>query len=92
MNSPTVSFSGVLPRQLKAADIPLSARIFAVVDKRDALRSDRPYRPAWPAGRVRQYINDQAGQRFDPQVVAASLNLQLETWTWLPLVSRACSG
>src|SRR5574340_775082 len=35
------------PRGLKGEQIPLSARIFAVVDIWDALRSDRPYRPAW---------------------------------------------
>jgi response regulator RpfG family c-di-GMP phosphodiesterase/PAS domain-containing protein len=57
------------PRGLQGEQIPLSARIFAVVDVYDALRSDRPYRAAWPEDKVRQYIRDQSGKHFDPQVV-----------------------
>jgi diguanylate cyclase (GGDEF)-like protein len=59
------------PRQLRGEQIPLSARIFAVVDVWDALCSDRPYRRAWPVDRVRQYIQDEAGRHFDPAVVQA---------------------
>ena len=59
------------PRGLAGTQIPLSARAFAVVDVWDALRSDRPYRPAWPEARVRQHIQELAGAHFDPQVVAA---------------------
>jgi response regulator RpfG family c-di-GMP phosphodiesterase/putative methionine-R-sulfoxide reductase with GAF domain len=57
------------PRGLKGEQIPLAARIFAVVDVYDALRSDRPYRAAWPEDKVRQYIRDQSGKHFDPQIV-----------------------
>jgi response regulator RpfG family c-di-GMP phosphodiesterase/PAS domain-containing protein len=57
------------PRGLKGEQIPLAARIFAVVDVYDALGSDRPYRAAWPEDKVRQYIQDQSGIHFDPQVV-----------------------
>ncbi|MBI5650567.1 MAG: GAF domain-containing protein, partial [Chloroflexi bacterium] len=57
------------PRGLKGADIPLAARIFAVVDVWDALTSDRPYRPAWTKDQVREYIRAQTGTHFDPQVV-----------------------
>jgi response regulator RpfG family c-di-GMP phosphodiesterase/PAS domain-containing protein/putative methionine-R-sulfoxide reductase with GAF domain len=57
------------PRGVKGEQIPLAARIFAVVDVYDALRSDRPYRAAWPEDKVRQYIQDQSGKHFDPQVV-----------------------
>ncbi|MBI3942892.1 MAG: GAF domain-containing protein [Chloroflexi bacterium] len=56
------------PRGLKDTEIPLAARIFAVVDVWDALRSDRPYRPAWPEEKAREYIRDQAGKHFDPQI------------------------
>jgi HD-GYP domain-containing protein (c-di-GMP phosphodiesterase class II) len=56
---------------LKGEAIPLAARIFAVVDVWDALRSDRPYRAAWPDAKVRDYIRSQAGQHFDPAVVEA---------------------
>jgi len=63
------------PRGLKGEEIPLAARIFAVVDVWDALSSPRPYRPAWPPERVRAYLQEQAGRQFDPEVVAAFLRL-----------------
>jgi HD-GYP domain-containing protein (c-di-GMP phosphodiesterase class II) len=63
------------PRGLKGEAIPLVARIFAVVDVWDALRSDRPYRAAWPRERAREHIREQAGAHFDPRVVAAFLEL-----------------
>ena len=63
------------PRKLKGEDIPLAARIFSVVDVWDALRSDRPYRPAWPEEAVINYIQEQSGKQFDPQVVDAFVNL-----------------
>jgi PAS domain S-box-containing protein len=59
------------PRGLKGEQIPLAARLFAVVDVWDALRSDRPYRPGWPKAEVRAHIRAQTGQHFDPAVVAA---------------------
>jgi len=57
------------PRRLKGEDIPLSARLFAVVDVWDALTSDRPYRPAWSPDRAFAYLREQAGKHFDPNVV-----------------------
>lgn len=63
------------PRGLKGEEIPFPARIFAVADVWDALRSDRPYRPAWPARKAREYISKRAGRHFDPQVVLAFLTL-----------------
>jgi HD-GYP domain-containing protein (c-di-GMP phosphodiesterase class II) len=57
------------PQGLKGDQIPLSARLFAVVDVWDALSSDRPYRRAWPRDKVLQYIREQSGRHFDPQVV-----------------------
>ena len=62
------------PRQLKGRDIPISARIFAVVDVWDALTSDRPYRPAWTARQALEYIQRESGKHFDPQVVTAFLH------------------
>ncbi len=64
------------PRGLKGEQIPLSARIFAVVDVWDALRSDRPYRAAWPDEKVREHLRSLSGAHFDPQVVQAFLNLE----------------
>lgn len=61
------------PRGLAGAAIPLSARIFAVVDVSDALRSRRPYRQAWAADKVLEHIRHSAGQHFDPRVVEAFL-------------------
>ncbi len=63
------------PRGLKGEDIPLAARIFAVVDVWDALTSDRPYRKAWSRAEALAYIEEQAGEHFDPQVVDAFLSL-----------------
>ena len=57
------------PRGLKGDQIPLSARLFAVVDVWDALTSDRPYRAAWTAQKAMAFINEQAGIHFDPRVV-----------------------
>ncbi len=57
------------PLGLKGEQIPLVARIFAVVDVWDALRSDRPYRPAWPVEKACKHIRSLAGTHFDPQVV-----------------------
>jgi HD-GYP domain-containing protein (c-di-GMP phosphodiesterase class II) len=62
------------PRGLKGEEIPLSARIFAVVDVWDALTSDRPYRKAWSKLKARQYIQEQAGKHFDPEIVGIFLN------------------
>ncbi|MBA4380103.1 MAG: histidine kinase, partial [Anaerolinea sp.] len=66
------------PRGLKGEQIPLAARIFAVVDVWDALRSDRPYRPAWTKEKALEYIREQSGKHFDPQVVEAFMKLVSE--------------
>jgi putative nucleotidyltransferase with HDIG domain len=61
------------PRGLKGEQIPLAARIFALVDVWDAVTSDRPYRPAWSEERAYEYIETQSGTHFDPRVVRVSL-------------------
>jgi len=66
------------PRGLKGNQIPLAARVFAVVDVWDALRSDRPYRPAWPEEKVLVYMQEQSGKHFDPSVVGTFLGLLSE--------------
>jgi HD-GYP domain-containing protein (c-di-GMP phosphodiesterase class II) len=63
------------PKGLKGMEIPLAARIFAVVDVWDALRSDRPYRSAWPKEKVLEHIRSDAGTHFDPTVVETFLKL-----------------
>jgi putative two-component system response regulator len=57
------------PRGLKGEEIPLAARIFAIVDVWDALTSDRPYRPAWNKEKTLKHINEQSGKHFDPHIV-----------------------
>ena len=56
------------PRGLRGEEIPLAARIFTIVDVWDALRSDRPYRPAWPKDRVLEYMHSLVGIHFDPSI------------------------
>ncbi len=65
------------PRGLRAEEIPMPARIFAVVDVWDALTSDRPYRRAWPVERVRKYLDRHSSLQFDPRIVEAFLDLKL---------------
>ena len=57
------------PQGLSGEEIPLSARIFAVVDVWDALSTDRPYRSAWSANQVREKLLAESGKHFDPQAV-----------------------
>jgi len=57
------------PQGLKGEQIPLAARIFAVVDVWDALISERSYRQTWSRPDALQYIREQSGKYFDPQVV-----------------------
>jgi putative two-component system response regulator len=57
------------PRKLKGEEIPLSARLFSVVDVWDALTSNRPYRPAWSYEKSMDYIREQSGRHFDPLAV-----------------------
>jgi len=63
------------PRGLSGEQIPLEARLFAVVDVWDALTSDRPYRPAWDHEKTLAYIKAGAGAQFDPQVVELFLKV-----------------
>lgn len=63
------------PRGLSGEEIPLGARVFALVDVWDALNSDRPYRPAWPKEKIFAYILEQSGKHFDPQAVSVFMSL-----------------
>jgi HD-GYP domain-containing protein (c-di-GMP phosphodiesterase class II) len=75
------------PRGLAGEEIPLAARIFAVVDVWDALTSDRPYRNALPLEQAVEYINNESGQHFDPQVVAAFMYLLAMGQCLRPVIS-----
>jgi putative nucleotidyltransferase with HDIG domain len=64
------------PSGLKGEAIPLPARIFSVVDVWDALLSDRPYRQAWTKEQALQYLKDQSGKQFDPDIVERFIALK----------------
>ena len=63
------------PRGLRGEEIPLAARIFAVVDVWDALLSDRPYRKSWQQADAEKYIREQSGRHFEPRVAEVFLNM-----------------
>jgi putative two-component system response regulator len=65
------------PQGLSGKEIPLAARIFAVIDVWDAVTHDRPYRPAWTLPDTLAYIREQAGKHFDPRVVEEFLVMSL---------------
>jgi HD-GYP domain-containing protein (c-di-GMP phosphodiesterase class II) len=63
------------PLGLKGAEIPLAARIFAVIDVWDALNSDRPYRKGWEADQIINFLKENSGILLDPDVVEVFLEL-----------------
>ena len=65
------------PRGLKGEEIPIVARIFAIVDVYDALTSNRPYRQAWTHEKAMDYIRNQSGIHFDPNVVSVFISLMV---------------
>jgi putative nucleotidyltransferase with HDIG domain len=71
------------PKGLKGESIPLMARLLAVVDVWDALRTDRPYSPSWSEKEARDYILNCSGSQFDPTMV--------ELFIYSPLPNRALS-
>lgn len=61
------------PRGLKGEEIPLSARLFSVVNVWDSLMTDQFYRRGWQKNAVIVYIREQAGKQFDPYIVKTFL-------------------
>ncbi|MGJ3194779.1 HD-GYP domain-containing protein [Peribacillus frigoritolerans] len=57
------------PYRLKGEEIPLEARIVAIVGVFDALTSKRPYKDSWSVERALSFINEQKGKHFDPSIV-----------------------
>jgi cyclic di-GMP phosphodiesterase len=68
------------PQGLKAADIPVGAKIFAVADTVDAMTSDRPYRPALPFLAAQEQIKCGAGEQYDSRVAEVFLQISNERW------------
>ncbi len=65
------------PRGLRGVEIPLAARVFAIVDAFDAMTNDQPYRDALTVHEAHSEINVKAGLHFDPDVVDIFLGLEL---------------
>jgi putative nucleotidyltransferase with HDIG domain len=63
------------PHRLKDNQIPLYARLFAVIDVYDALTSNRPYRQAWSREEAFTYIRDEKGKHFDPAIAIEFLSM-----------------
>jgi HD-GYP domain-containing protein (c-di-GMP phosphodiesterase class II) len=68
------------PRGLKGDEIPLGARIFAIADTLDAMRTDRPYRKAQSIQAARKEIEVWSGRQFDPQIVKIFLEMPDNIW------------
>ncbi|MEW5868666.1 MAG: HD domain-containing phosphohydrolase [Chloroflexota bacterium] len=66
------------PLGLKGTEIPLAARIFAVVDVWESLCHDRPYHRAWDEQEILAYLRKYAGSYFDPQVVETFVRVRQE--------------
>lgn len=71
------------PHGLKTDEIPVTARIFAVVDTLDAMTHARPHRPPQPLAEALEVIRDNAGTRFDARVVDAALGIPAARWAEL---------
>jgi putative nucleotidyltransferase with HDIG domain len=76
------------PDGLRGVDIPLGARIMAVVDCYDALTSDRPYRPALSDQEALEIIEARKGTMYDPIVTDAFMRVHLEIGAEAPVASR----
>jgi HD-GYP domain-containing protein (c-di-GMP phosphodiesterase class II) len=63
------------PQGLRGTEIPLAARLFAVVDVWDAMRSERPYKQAQPASLVCAHLREASGSLYDPAVVDTFLTI-----------------
>jgi len=71
---------GGYPHGFKAQDIPVVARVFAVVDALDAMTHDRPYRAARPLAEALALLKSESGKQFDPHVVEAALAIPEPRW------------
>ncbi|UQN10755.1 HD domain-containing phosphohydrolase [Deinococcus sp. QL22] len=63
------------PKGLAGTDIPLAARVFAVIDVYDALTSERPYKKAWTHQEAAEQLRQEAGVLLDERVVQAFLHI-----------------
>lgn len=80
------------PDRLAGEEIPLLARVVAVADVYDALRSERPYRAAMPLEKVARNLAGDAGTAFDPAVIAAFERVLARTEDGLWTLEEAVKG
>lgn len=71
---------GGYPQGLAGEEIPLTARIFAVVDALDAMTHDRPYRTPRSVAEALEEVRREAGKQFDPRVTDAALTIAEARW------------
>lgn len=77
------------PQGLHAEEIPITARMFSVVDALDAMTHDRPYRKGRPLSEALEVLRQEAGGQFDPRVVDAARAIPAERWQELLELSEA---
>lgn len=63
------------PKGLKGEEIPLAARIMAIVDAYDALANDRIYKKAYSVEKCRSIMREEAGRSFDPDMIDVFLKI-----------------
>jgi response regulator RpfG family c-di-GMP phosphodiesterase len=73
------------PTGLAGTDIPLSPRIFAVIDSYDAIRSRRPYKTPQPHEAALEMLRTAAGRRLDPSLVELFCAEPQQSWLTLQL-------
>jgi HAMP domain-containing protein len=71
------------PHGLSGEEIPLTARIFSVVDALDNMTHDGPDRKAYPISEAMQRLKHESGKQFDPRVVKAALSIPEHQWAEL---------
>jgi putative nucleotidyltransferase with HDIG domain len=71
---------GGYPQGLRGEEIPVTARIFALVDALDAMTHERPHRPARGVDEALEVIRGEAGTQFDPRAVEAALRIPAAEW------------
>lgn len=77
---------GGYPQGLQGEEIPLMARVFAVIDALDAMTHDRPYRRARPVSEALEELRRESGKQFDPRVVDAALTIAPDRWAELLVI------
>jgi HAMP domain-containing protein len=77
------------PQGLRGEEIPLTARIFAVVNALDMMTHEAPNQRARPLSEALEVLKTESGKRFDPRVVEAALSIQEDQWAALLELQRS---